>query len=135
MLARITNYVWCPRNSKVLVQILDDVRKSQRLSQDRVFLNQEGHGPHEDSLTRCWRKAVQGLGFSPKPTVHDLRHCWYTNSVRSGVHPAVADAILGHGDKRKSLQNLYLTLSDDDLIRVIDMMKFDIGETEIRVRR
>jgi hypothetical protein len=42
---------------------------------------------------------------------------------------------LGHGDKRKSLQNLYLTLSDDDLIRVIDMMKFDIGDTEIRVKK
>jgi hypothetical protein len=33
------------------------------------------------------------------------------------------------------LENLYLTLSDDDLIQVIDMMKFDIGETEIRVSR
>jgi len=52
----------------------------------------------------------------PKPTVHDLRHCWQTNSVRSGVHPAIADAILGHGDKKKSLQRLYLTISDDDLL-------------------
>ncbi len=31
------------------------------------------------------------------------------------------------------MQNLYLTLSDDDLIRVVDMMKFDVGETEIWV--
>jgi len=34
---------------------------------------------------------------------------------------------LGHGDKKKSLQNLYFTLSDDDLINAIDMMKFDVG--------
>jgi hypothetical protein len=43
--------------------------------------------------------------------------------VRTGVHPAVADAILGHGDKQKSLQSLYLTISDDDLVRAIDMMR------------
>jgi len=47
----------------------------------------------------------------------------HTNFVRTGVHPAVADAILGHGDKQKSLQSLYLTISDDDLVRAIDMMR------------
>jgi len=87
------------------------------------------------SLTQCWRTAVKAAGFDPKPTVHDLRHCWYTNAVRSRVYPHIADAVLGHGDKKKSLQSLYLTLSDDDLIKVIDMMKFDIGETEIRVTK
>ena len=40
-----------------------------------------------------------------------------------------------HGDKKKSLQSLYMTISDDDLIRAIDMMKFDKGETEIWVKK
>lgn len=75
------------------------------------------------------------MGFDPKPTAHDLRHCWFTNAVRSRVYPHIADAILGHGDKKKSLQNLYLTLRDDDLVKTIDMMKFDIGETEIWVKK
>ena len=74
---------------------------------------------------------VKALNLDPRPIVNVLRHCWYTNSVRSGVHPALADAILGHGDKKKSLQSLYMTISDDDLIRAIDMMKFYTGETEI----
>jgi hypothetical protein len=52
-----------------------------------------------------------------------------------GVHPAIADAILGHGDKNKALQSLYLTISDDDLIRAIDMMRFDVGDTEIWVKK
>jgi len=78
---------------------------------------------------------VTALGFDPKPTVHDLRHCRNTNSVTSGVHPAIADAILGHGDKKKSLQSLYMTISDDDLVRAIDMMRFDVGETEIWVKK
>jgi hypothetical protein len=55
--------------------------------------------------------------------------------VRSGVHPVIATAFLGHGDKKKSLQNLSMTISDDDLVRAIDMMRFDIGETEIWVKK
>ena len=120
---------------KSLVQILADVRKERSSDHDVVFLNPDGSAPHEDSLTRCWRKAVKALGFNPKPTVHDLRHCWHTNSVRSGVHPAIADAILGHGDKKKSLQRLYLTISDNDLLREIDKMRFDRGTTEILVKK
>ncbi len=63
--------------------------------------------------------------IDPRPTVHDLRHCWKTNAMRSGVHPAIADMILGHGDKKKSLQSLYLTISDQDLLDATDRMKFD----------
>jgi hypothetical protein len=28
-----------------------------------------------------------------------------------------------------------MTISDDDLVRAIDMMRFDIGETEIWVKK
>jgi len=42
---------------------------------------------------------------------------------------------LGHGDKKKAVQSVYLSISDDDLIKTIDMMKFDIGETEIWGKR
>ncbi|MEW6140359.1 MAG: tyrosine-type recombinase/integrase [Thermodesulfobacteriota bacterium] len=69
--------------------------------QDRVFANSDGSIPHEDSLTRWWRTAAEAVGFDPKPTVHDLRHCWFTNAVRSSVCPHIADAILGHRDKKK----------------------------------
>jgi hypothetical protein len=74
-------------------------------------------------------------GFNPKPVVHDRRHCWFTNAVRSKVYPYIADAILGCGDKKKTLQALYLTISDEDLLAAIDMMKFDVGETDIRTKK
>jgi hypothetical protein len=54
--------------------------------------------------------------------------------VRTGVHPAIADGILGHGDKKESLQSLHMTISEDDLIRAIDMMRFDVGDREIWVK-
>ncbi|MFH0822275.1 MAG: hypothetical protein V2B18_05945 [Pseudomonadota bacterium] len=55
--------------------------------------------------------------------------------MRSKVYPYIADAILGHGDKKKSLPALYLTISDEDLSAAMDMMKFDVRETDIRVRK
>lgn len=52
-----------------------------------------------------------------------------------GVHPAIADAILAHGEKKKSLQSLHMTISDDDPIRAIYVAKLNIGETEMRIER
>jgi hypothetical protein len=54
--------------------------------------------------------------------------------MRSGVHPLIADAIVGHGDRKKTVQSLYLSISDADLLSAIDRMRFDKGETEIFVK-
>ncbi|MEW6110832.1 MAG: hypothetical protein AB1664_01775 [Thermodesulfobacteriota bacterium] len=51
--------------------------------------------------------------------------------MRSGIHPLIADAIVGHGDRKKTVQSLYLSISDADLLYAIDRMKFDVGETGI----
>lgn len=56
---------------------------AQFLFFDQVFLNEECRPPHEDSLSRVWRKAVIAVSITPRPTVHDLRHCWKTNAIRS----------------------------------------------------
>jgi len=40
-----------------------------------------------------------------------------------------------HGEKKKPLQSLYMTISHDDLVRTIDMMTFDRGEMEMRLKR
>ncbi|MBI5568686.1 MAG: hypothetical protein HY914_01955 [Desulfomonile tiedjei] len=53
--------------------------------------------------------------------------------MRSGVHPVMADMIVGHGNRKKDVQSLYLTVSDADLAAAIDRMKFDNGDTEIWV--
>ncbi len=53
--------------------------------------------------------------------------------MRSDVHPAIADMIVGHGNRKKDVQSLYLSISDADLLAAIDAMEFDTGETEIWV--
>lgn len=78
-------------------------------------------------LSRAWRNSVKACGFDPRPTVHDLRHCWKTNAMHSGIHPAIADMIVGHGKRKKDVQSLYLSISDADLLEAIDKMEFNHG--------
>jgi hypothetical protein len=63
--------------------------------------------------------------------IHDLRHCWKTNAMRSHLDKDIRDAIVGHGNKKKSPSSVYLSVSDEDLIREIDRLTFDHGKTEI----
>ena len=39
--------------------------------------------------------------------------------------------IVGHGDRRKDVRAVYLTVSDTDLVREINKMRFDTGDTEM----
>ena len=70
---------------------------------------------------------MKSLGFKAAPTIHELRYCRKTNAMRGGVHPLIADAIVGHADRKKTIQSLYLSISDADPITAIDRMKFDKG--------
>ncbi len=74
------------------------------------------------------------IGVPRKATTSDQQDT-ETNAVRSKVYPYITDAIPGHGDKKKSQKALYLTMPDEDLLAAIDAMKFDKGETDIRVKK
>jgi integrase len=115
---------------KDLIPIMQAVGKANSWS-GSVFRMAKGHSPHEDSLKKPWKEAVESLELQPMPRIHDLRHCWKTNAMRSGLHPLITDAIVGHGDRKKDVKSLYLSISDSDLVREIDRLTFDNGKTEI----
>lgn len=75
------------------------------------------------------------MGLQPRPRIHDLRHTWLTNAMRSRLYPLIVDSIVGHGDRRKDVRSLYVSISDEDLVKEIDRMRFDLGETEIWVQK
>lgn len=82
------------------------------------------------NMTRkAWRLAVekamlQGLQMK------DLRHTWKTNAQRSGMDPSVRNVIVGHSSQR-SVEDRYIRVSDDELLRAVDSMTFDHGWTEL----
>jgi hypothetical protein len=54
--------------------------------------------------------------------------------MRSRLYPLIVSSIVGHGDKKRDVRGLYVTINDEDLVREIDRMNFDQGETEIWVQ-
>jgi integrase len=117
---------------KDLVPILEEVLKVRSIGSDKIFLI-NGRAPNEDSLRKPWTSAAKELEFDPAPRLHDLRHTWKTNAMRSGMDPEIRESIMGHWFRGKTVAERYGRISDADLVREIDKVSFKNGETEILV--
>lgn len=117
---------------RLLVPILQRVGRVRSISTDKVFLTDRGKPPSPDSLKKPWKLAIAAAGLNRAPTIHDLRHVWKTNAMRSGMDFEMREAILGHA---RGIAGRYGRISDDYLIRAINRMTFDNGKTEIWVAR
>ncbi len=51
------------------------------------------------------------------------------------MDPEIREAILGHSNRTLSVRERYGRISDHELLRAIDQMTFDHGNTEILVAR
>jgi integrase len=117
-----------------LVPVLDQCMKIAALGIDRVFLIQDKDGVRPIpyfTLSNPWRRLVPKLGFDPVPHFHDIRHTWRTNARRSGMRLDLEMAIMGHAGRTKGVHEGYGWISNDELIRAVDSMTFDHGETQI----
>jgi integrase len=115
-----------------LISTLSYVMKVQAIGSDKIFLVR-GKPPYPDSLKNPWNKAVKAVGLDPAPRFHDLRHTWKTNAMRSGMDQEIRERILGHWNRSKNVNERYGRISDADLVRAVDGLTFDHGETEILV--
>jgi len=118
-----------------LVPILEDVLKVQAMGTDRVFLKDGEPIDHRNSFRWCWEWAVKKMGFDPPPTYRDIRHAWLTNARRSGVDHEIRQMILGHSTKQRGISERYGFISDDELLKAIDLMTFDHGDTMVWIAR
>jgi integrase len=120
-----------------LVTILEEALRISALGSDKVFLLQDDKGlrpPTLEAVKNPWPRACQRLEIEkPWPRFHDLRHTWRANARRSGVDPSIAESILGHWYRGKSVNERYGHISDHELLQAIDSITFDHGETEIWV--
>ncbi|MBM3300514.1 MAG: tyrosine-type recombinase/integrase, partial [Deltaproteobacteria bacterium] len=116
-----------------LIPILESVRSGQVVGLDSVFLHNGVPVTDPTQVRWCWDRNVAKVGLDPVPRFHDLRHTWKTNARRSGMHPEIERAIMGHSQRGQSVHEGYGFISDEELIRAIDGMTFDHGETQILV--
>jgi integrase len=122
-----------------LIPIFEEAMSISSLLTNKVFLLRDKRGVRElkeETAKNPWSRACNSLGLEkPWPRFHDLRHTWRANARRSGVDPAIAESILGHWFRGRSVNERYGHISNQELLHAIDKMTFSNGETEIMVRR
>lgn len=132
-----------------LLPVLEQVLRTPVLGSDKVFFLQDEKGIRPlgmETFKNPWERACKALQEEeqrqkpetpkwekPWPRFHDLRGVWKTNARRSGMHPEIEMAIMGHSQRRRSVHERYGRISDRELLEAIDTMRFDHGETEILV--
>ncbi|MGO9570958.1 MAG: tyrosine-type recombinase/integrase [Desulfomonilaceae bacterium] len=124
-----------------LVPYLEDALRLTSLVSDKVFLIRDEMGIRplgKETFKNPWPRACKALEKAellskPFPHFHDLRHTWKSNALSSAIDPEIRESILGHWSKGKTVTERYGRIRDDQLLRAIDSMVFDNGETEILV--
>jgi integrase len=89
----------------------------------------QGKAITRSMIRKAWDAALVKAGLQGLQ-VRDLRHTWKTNAQRSGMDPTVRDLIVGHSTER-SVADRYIRVSDEELLKAIDSMRFDNGWTEL----
>lgn len=120
-----------------LVPILREVLKITCIGHDDFFLMKDRKGVRPiglETFKNCWPRACNDVGLeTPHPRFHDLRHTWRTNARRSGVDAQIAECIMGHWFRGKSVNDRYGRISEKELVDAINKMTFGHGDTEIWV--
>jgi hypothetical protein len=82
-------------------------------------------------LRKVWSIAIAKSGLEGLQ-VRDLRHTWKTNALHSEMDPTVRNGIMGHSGS-KTVEDRYIHLSDQAILKAVDAMTFDHGGTQINV--
>ncbi len=86
------------------------------------------------------RRLNDALNTSSRFRFHDFRHTWRANCARSRVGDRIAERIMSHSDSDGFLDGdlavnrRYGEISDEELIKAIDRLTFDHGDSRINGR-
>jgi len=126
-----------------LMPILERALSVTSLEYEEVFLLTDGRGTRpitKSCVELAMRRLNDALNPSPRVNFHDLRHTFRANCSRSDVPDRIAERILGHADKSGYLDGglpvnrRYGEISDKELIRAIEKLTFDHGDSRINGR-
>jgi integrase/recombinase XerD len=71
---------------------------ARRANETFLFLSPRGGGFSRDGFWRMIRRYAVGVGISPLPSPHKLRHSFATHLLRGGADLRAVQAMLGHAD-------------------------------------
>lgn len=70
---------------------------------DMVFLSEAGTLLNESNVRKRYAKILRNLDI-PYVKFHALRHTFATNLLENGIHPKIAQTLLGHSEMRTSME-------------------------------
>ena len=126
-----------------LLPVLERAMRITSLEHDHVFLLVDRQGVRpitKNCVELAMRRLNDALNPSSRFRFHDLRHTWRANCSRSGVSDRIAERIMGHSDSDGFLDGdlavnrRYGEISDEELIKAIDKLTFDHGDSRINGR-
>jgi site-specific recombinase XerD len=82
--------------SPILLTMLRDYWKSERLTGSLLFPGRTGRPVHIDVIRRALQATVAGLGLSKRVTLHSFRHGFATHLLEDGADIRVIQQLLGH---------------------------------------
>jgi len=120
-----------------VLSILEAALKVQAIGCDAVLTVKDRSGVRpvgKEAAKNPWKRALDALGWEqPQPHYHDLRATWKTNARRSGMHSELEMEIMGHETRGRSVHERYGRISDQELLKAVDLMTFSHGDTEVLV--
>lgn len=79
-----------------------------------LFCGQNPANPYgHTSIQKIYEKAKVRVGLNPQGGVHQLRHCFATHALESGMNLPALQKLLGHSSLKTT--QIYLHLTNDDL--------------------
>ncbi len=129
----------CSTKDRSVKTVENPALRVQSMDSHRVFPIKDKQGvrpPALEAVKNSWPRACEALELEePWPRFHDLRRTWKTHAGRSGMDPEIRESIMGHWFKEKAVMERYGRINEAELIRAVDSMTFDHGETEIWLRK
>lgn len=116
-----------------LVPILLEALKVRAIGVRDVFLR-DGR-PITEQVSVYFSRAMAKVKGLETLRFHDLRHTWRANARRSGVPDSVAEAIIGHADRKVPVNRRYGAMDDAELLAAIDRVRFGNGNTVVARER
>lgn len=104
----------------VAIGIVKDLYYNRK--SDFVFANTKGGMLNRRNVYRTHENIVKRSGIDKEPSLHDLRHTYASELIRSGVDMKTVSVVLGHKDIATTM-NIYVHKSDDDLECLKDVLK------------
>jgi integrase len=96
---------------------------------DRVFTWENGRDVHPDVIRQRFNRATQRCGL-PRIRLYDMRHTYATIALKSGIHPKIISARLGHASEAFTMATYQSVMPGMDKQAAADIAGLILGRPD-----